>query len=235
MTTAPADRIPGLIAAVTLITPFMLMGVTASVLGQAIGWPASLGDPASITLPRLIEKADAVKLGYSCYLAVAMLLVPATAAMSARLRLSPSLGGFLLTLAGMSALAKAIGICRWLFAMPELARAYVAPGADQATLSAIFEALNAYLGGIGELLGVGLISGVWTLVIGWAVIRAPGRIAKLVGGYVMLSGLGLFGVTLPFFGIEVGGLLSVANRAWLLGLAAMGVWALTTPKTAASA
>ena len=59
--------------------------------------------------------------------------------------------------------------------------------------------------------------------------------ATLVGAYVMISALGLFGVTLPFFGIELGGLLSVANRAWLLGLTAMGIWALTAPKPSASA
>ncbi len=235
MATPTTDRTTSYIAAITLIAPFFLMGATVSVLGQAIGWPASLDDPASITLPRLIEQAAAVKLGYGCYLLMALLLIPATAAMSARLRLSPAMSGLLLTLAGVSALAKAIGICRWLFAMPQLAKAYLAPGADQATISAVFEALNAYLGGIGELLGVGFISGIWTLVIGWTLIYAPGRFAKIVGGYVMVSGVGLLGLPLSFFGIEMGGLLMVANIAWLLGLAAMGVWALTAPRPAATA
>jgi hypothetical protein len=45
---------------------------------------------------------------------------------------------------------KAIGITRWLFAMPVLADAFVAPGADQAQIGIVFEMLNAWAGGIGE-------------------------------------------------------------------------------------
>lgn len=51
----------------------LLIFIPTIVLGQAIGWPASLGDPASVALPRLLEQESAVRLGYSAYLFYSML------------------------------------------------------------------------------------------------------------------------------------------------------------------
>jgi hypothetical protein len=43
------------------------------VLGAAINWPDSLGDPASVDLPRLLENEVAVRIGYFSYLSYSVL------------------------------------------------------------------------------------------------------------------------------------------------------------------
>ncbi len=81
---------------------------------------------------------------------VGILLVPAAAALNARLGLSGAMASITMALAIMSAVGKSIGITRWLFAMPGLAQAYVSPGAYQPGIAQLYETLNAYAGGIGE-------------------------------------------------------------------------------------
>lgn len=144
------QRTAGLIAGFFLIAQFVLMWVTFFVLSSSINWPASLDDPASIALPRLLDHYGSVMTGYSLYLLVALLLVPATAALNRRFGLTGTLEQTALALAIISAMAKAIGITRWLFAMPTLAQAY-ASGANRATIELLFTTLNAYGGGLARL------------------------------------------------------------------------------------
>jgi hypothetical protein len=54
----------------------LLIFVPLAVLGGAIGWPASLGDPAAVALPRLLENEGAVRFGYLVYLAYSVLFLP---------------------------------------------------------------------------------------------------------------------------------------------------------------
>jgi len=232
VTSDPTSRTPGRLAAVFLCSQFTLMWTAFFILFAAINWPVSLDDPAAMALPRVIEQAGPMTIGYSCYLMVGLLLVPATAALNARLGLTGALAGLTLSLATISAIAKAIGITRWLFAMPVLAHAYVAPGADHATIAVIFETLNAYAGGIGEILGVGLISGVWTLVIAAVVFRQPGRVTKTLGVFAFLTGIGLLATVPAGFGVDLGPVLTLSGVVWQFALLGIGLWALTTPRAA---
>jgi len=226
-TSSTPSRVAGLWAALTLTAQFVLIWTTFFILSSAIGWPASLDDPASIALPRLLENGPAVMIGYGCYLLAALLLVPATAALNGRLGLTGPLGQLTLGLATLSAIAKVIGISRWLFVMPELAHAYVQPGSDTGGIDLLFGAINSYAGGIGEIVGVGLVSGVWTLVVAWAVWRTPGVITTALAGFLGLTGLGLF-LTIPAgFGLELGPILTLGNIAWQFALLGLGLWALT--------
>ncbi|MBX9745260.1 MAG: hypothetical protein K2X34_00060, partial [Hyphomonadaceae bacterium] len=181
---------------------------------------------------RLIAEADAVAIGYACYLLVGLLLIPATAALNTRLGLGGGLAAATMALATFSAIAKSIGITRWLFAMPGLAQAYVAPGADQAGITLLYETLNAYAGGIGEILGVGLMSGLWTLLIASAVFRAHGLIPKLIGGFAFVTGIGLMATIPAGFGVDLGPVLTLSGVAWQFALFAIALWSLTTPRAA---
>lgn len=89
---AGADRL----AAAALIAQFLLILTTFVVLSGAIDWPASLDDPASVALPRLITQAGPVMIGYGSYLIAALLLVPATAGLNGRLGLSGPVAGLAL-------------------------------------------------------------------------------------------------------------------------------------------
>jgi hypothetical protein len=221
------SRVSGLWAGLTLTTQFVLIWTTFFVLSSAIGWPASLDDPASIALPRLAEDGPAVMLGYGCYLLAALLLVPATAALNGRLGISGPLAQATLGLAVVSAVAKMIGISRWLFVMPDLAVAYGQPGADLGGIDQLFSAINAYAGGIGEVIGVGLVSGVWSLTVAAALWRVGGMVPTALAGLLGLTGLGLF-LTIPAgLGMELGPVLTLTNIAWQFALFAVGLWALT--------
>lgn len=224
--------VAGRFAAGFLIAQFLLMWAAFFVLSNAINWPMSLDDPAAIALPRVLAQAQPMMIGYGCYLMVGLLLVPATAALNARLGLTGATAGLTLALATLSAMAKSIGITRWLFAMPTLARAYVAPDADQAAIAVMFETLNAYAGGIGEILGVGLISGLWTLVMARELARRPHIAVKALAGFVALTGIGLL-VTIPAgFGVDLGPVLMLSGVAWQCALFGIALWALTQPKSA---
>jgi hypothetical protein len=229
-----SPHIAGRFSALFLVIQYCLMLTTFIVLSSAINWPVSLDDPASIALPRVIEFAGTMQFGYLCYLAVAILLIPATAALNARLGLTGALANTTMALATLSAIAKCIGISRWLFAMPVLAKAYEATGADKDTIATIFELLNAYAGNIGEVIGVGLISGIWTMIIAWAIYKQPGRFTKFFGLFIAFTGLcllasvpGGFGAQ-SMLGIAIGDILTLNGFLWQHGLLAIGLWSLTT-------
>jgi hypothetical protein len=232
------SRLPGRYAAVILISQYFLMLSAYLILSTTINWPVSLDDPASIALPRLLEFAQPIRTGYIFYLTVGILFIPATIALNARLRLTGALAHTTLALAIFSAVAKSIGISRWLFAMPVLAHAYVAPGADTATIGVVFDMLNEYAGGIGEILGVGLLSGVWTLLVGGVIFSKPGRFTKPLGSFVVVTGVLLLATVPAGFGVEsilgiaMGDLLTLNGIVWQAGLLLIGLWSLTAPRHA---
>jgi hypothetical protein len=226
------SRQSGQFAAFFLITQYILMLSAFIILSSAIDWPQSLDDPASIALPRVLGQSQFMLLGYGFYFLVGILFIPATVALNARLGITGSMASMTVALATFSAIAKSIGITRWLFAMPTLAEAYVAPGADTQTIGAIFAVLNEYAGGIGEILGVGLMSGIWTILMARELFKKPGKIAKPLAVFVFLTALILFATIPAGFGIDMGPVLTVSGIIWQAGLLAMGLWALTSPPEA---
>lgn len=232
MTLPIPSRASGKYAAFFLILQYILMLSTFMILSSAIDWPASLDDPASIALPRVIEQSGAMMLGYGSYLMVGLLLIPATVALNARIGITGQMAHATVALATLSAIAKSIGITRWLFAMPVLAQADAAPGADRAVIAIIYETLNAYAGGIGEMLGVGLISGIWTVLIANALFKHDGKIAKPLAIFVLATAFLLFATIPAGFGIDMGPVLTISGIIWQAGLLGMGLWALTAPRAA---
>ena len=108
--------------------------------------------------------------------------------------------------------------------MPVLAAAWVAPEATETTRAAIsvaFDALNAYAGGVGELMGVGLFAGVWTVLLSVALLH---RGARAVGLFGLVAAVGLF-TTLPsVLGLESAILLTLSGIVWQLWTATLAVW-----------
>lgn len=110
--------------------------------------------------------------------------------------------------------------------MPGLAVAYTNPEATEATKDAIavvYEAFNAYAGGIGELLGVGLFAGVWTVLISVALVRLGGG-ARLIGLAGFVAAAGLFSTLPSVVGIESPILLTLSGILWQLWTAVLAVW-----------
>ncbi len=215
------------VAAALLAVQGLLMFVPLTVLGSAIGWPASLGDPAAVALPRLLENEGAVRLGYTAYLAYSVLFLPVAIWTTHTLTRGHDgpLARLAMGFAVASTVARCIGILRWLTAMPVLARAHAAApdDASRSALAADYELLNAFGGGIGELLGVALFAVGWlvtTLVAAWRVGEAPRWL--LVSGMVPAAGLALPLVELG--GLDAGPLVTVGAASlqlWFLAAAAV--------------
>ncbi|MBC8163830.1 MAG: DUF4386 family protein [Roseiflexaceae bacterium] len=216
----------GLMVAVTLT--FL---VTLAVLSTRINWPASLDEPASVVLPRILEQRPAVMLGYGSYLLSSLLMIPM--ALLVRRALDPARASALLgiatTLGVLAGVVKPLGILRWLSAMPALAAAYTSPMATPSgreSIEIVYTALNAYAGTLGEILGVAVLGGGWLLLLGCALVQQN---KQLLGWSGVLVGLLSLVPLAELFGANVGLLITLGNAAWYLWVLAAGVALLAQP------
>ncbi|NJS39542.1 MAG: DUF4386 family protein [Rhodobacteraceae bacterium] len=226
MTLSETHPRPYRLSGLLLLAQFVLMWAAFFILMPAINWPASLGEPPAVILPLILEQAGPVFAGYTSYLLHALLLIPLAVTLRATLKMSPIMGTTAVALGVLAGLAKALGITRWLFLMPGLAVAYTNPEASEATRDAIavvYEAFNAYAGGLGELLGVGLFAGVWTVLISVALVRLGGG-ARLIGLAGFIAAAGLFSTLPSVVGIESPILLTLSGIVWQIWTAVLAVW-----------
>jgi hypothetical protein len=217
-----------LVGLLVLVQAFLIF-VPMVILGGAIDWPASLDFPPGQVLPLIAANLQGVRLGYGVYLfysvmwtvmgtAIAWLAVRRVGAFDPALMLAVGL-------ASASALARAIGIIRWLTASSALADAHAAPGADRPAIEAVQLAVNAWGGAIGENLGVAIFAGAWTLVVALLILRHGGLprwlglLAIPVGMIVMLPALEMFGVSLVSVVI-----LTSFMHVWLMLVGVTAVW-----------
>lgn len=227
----PHGRHPRL-AALLLLTQFVCMWIAFFILMPAIDWPASLDQPPSVVLPLIAQEAGPVFAGYTFYLMHALLLVPLAIVLAGTLRMTRTLGSLAVTLGVLAGLAKALGIVRWIFLMPVLAASYLDPAASvasRAAIEAITIAFNAYAGGVGELLGVGLFAGLWTVLISIALLRAGARWLGLTG---LVAALGLLATLASVAGFESAILLTLSGIVWQVWTAAVAVWHLRSSREA---
>ena len=220
---AARSRSVAQVGAILLSGQFVAMWAAFFILAPAINWPASLGEPPEIILPLIRTQSGAVFLGYLSYLIHALLLIPAAAILPAALGMTPVRGLTAALIGALAGFAKALGISRWLFLMPSLADAYAAPdvtSATQAAIGVVYQAFNAYAGGIGEVLGVGLFAGVWTVLLSVALLRARARILGIAG---LAASVLLFSTLPSVVGIESPILLTVSGIAWQFWTLALAV------------
>ena len=220
-----------------LIAEGLLAFAPVVVLGAAIGWPASLGSPAAEQLAAIHAHASAVTAGYGLYLLYSVLIAPVLIALAARVfsdsgGLLQPLAATVAAFAALSALARAIGILRWLTVMPMLASAHAtADPASRTQIELTFHAITKYGGGIGEVLGVSLLMAIalGTLSIGaW---RSGGLPLALAGtGAVVATALAA--LSLPAFGGPEVMPVAAAVSGLSLWMLVVGVWCWrTAPQT----
>jgi hypothetical protein len=180
--TAGARRI----ASILLIAEPLLFFAAFAVLGAAINWPASLGLPFDQALPLIAANLFNVRTGYGLYLTSSLLTAPLAVALlfaMGRDKIGLAFGLSALFMV-MAALFKAMGITRWMIAMPALAEMLAGANGDAATIAAVratFVGLNEYAGGgLGEWMGVGLMTGLWMACLAVAVWPAHKLIAALM-------------------------------------------------------
>jgi hypothetical protein len=211
-----------------LIAESLLIFVPLTVLGSAINWPKSLNDPADKILPLLVENASAVRFGYLVYLGYSILFW-AIASLTIRVLNGEESDSVWLRIANgfgiASAVARCLGIIRWLVAMPALAKLYTDPTISTGTresIAVVYRALNDYAGSIGEVLGVSLFAGLWLTIVSVRILQT--RILPRWLGFLGLVSATLLGVQLArLFSVDLGAFISVSVSVLQLWFLAMGI------------
>ena len=221
-------------AAILLIGVPIAFNVAFLELARVFDYPDILRREPSEVLRRFAAGGPGLILRWEMLLLSALAMLPLVAVVAVVLDPPAELAVSSVVIGVAAALVQALGLVRWPFAMPELARRYAAAeGADAAetrrTIEIVFATLHRLLGvGIGEHLGY-LLTGLWTLLTAASVLATsmlPGWLG-LIGipiGMAMLVG------SLEFVGRNeergwgpAGTIVPIAYVAWSLWLVALGV------------
>jgi hypothetical protein len=136
------------------------------------------------------------------------------------------------TIGVLAGLVQVLGLLRWVFLVPSLARAHSEPQASPAQREAtegIFRAFHQYLGvGVGEHLGY-LLTGLWSFLVGLAIVLGD-TLAPWLGWPGMLIGAGVAVGSAEFLGPNeergwalAGAAIPILYIAWSIWLLGLGI------------
>ena len=200
-------------------------------LGRTFDYPNILREPAGVILRRFDAGGSGLVLRWQLLLTSAVAMLPLVALVGVALAAPAELTVSGVVIGSAAAIVQALGLVRWPFAVPELARRYVA--ADEPTtreaIDVVFATLHRLLGvGIGEHLGY-LLTGVWTLLIAGSVMSTavlPGWLGWLgvpIGAALLIGSLEFVGPNERNGWSVAGIIVPIAYIAWSLWLVALGV------------
>jgi hypothetical protein len=227
-----------IVTAILLIAVPIAFNLAFFELGRAFDYPNILRKEPDEILRRFAAGGSGLILRWEALLVSALLMLPLAAMVAVVLGPSPALTVLSVVVGAAAALVQGLGLVRWPFAVPELARRYVSapdgPDGDatRRTVEVVFATLHRLLGvGIGEHLGY-LLTGLWTLLVAASILSTavlPGwlGIVGLAIGVALLIG------TLEFVGPNerdgwplAGTIVPIAYIAWSVWLIALGVFLL---------
>jgi Domain of unknown function (DUF4386) len=203
-------------------------------LGRAFDYPAILRREPDEILRRFAAGGSGLLLRWHLLFVSALAMMPLTVLLAVVLDAGSVLTPLTMVVGVVAAVVQALGLGRWLFAVPELARRYVATEGAEATstrqaIEVGFAVLHRYLGvGVGEHLGY-LATGLWTILVAGSILQGtilPAWLAIL--GVVI--GLALLVGTLEFVGPNerdgwalAGTIVPIAYIAWSIWLIVLGL------------
>jgi len=203
-------------------------------LGRAFDYPNILREEPDEVLRRFAAGGSGLILRWQALLVSALAMLPLVALLAVAIGASTPLTVAAVVIGSAAALVQAIGLVRWPFAVPELARRHVAAeGPDGAptrqTIEVIFATVNRLFGvGIGEHLGY-LLTGVWTIIVAVSVVSTT-AIAAWLGWIGVPIGAAMLVGSLEFVGSNeeagwsfAGAIVPIAYIAWSIWLIALGI------------
>jgi hypothetical protein len=226
------------VTAVLLILVPIAFNVAFFELGRAFDYPNILRKEPDEILRRFVAGGSGLILRWEALLISALLMLPLAALLAVVLGASPALSVLSIVVGATAALVQGLGLVRWPFAVPELARRYVAApdgpegDATRRTVEVVFATLHRLLGvGIGEHLGY-LFTGLWTLLVSGSILSTSVLPAWL-GIVGIVVGIALLVGTLEFVGPNeregwqlAGTIVPIAYIAWSVWLIALGLFML---------
>lgn len=223
-------------AAVLLIVMPLAFNAAFAGLAATFDYPDILRKPSHEILQRFRDGGPRLVLLWWSFAMTAVLLAPASIMLSSALEGADSTLLALGSAAGvLAAVVQFLGLIRWPFLVPYLARTAADPKASQARMEAVdivFQSFNRYLGvAVGEHLGY-LFTGAWSILAGVAMTQSTavpvwlGTVGIVVGGVLALCSLEFVG---PFEskGFRLAAALTpVTYIVWSLWLVMVGVFLL---------
>jgi len=227
-----------LATAILLIVVPLAFNLAFFELGRAFDYPDILRREPDEILRRFAAGGSGLILRWQALLVSALLMLPLAVLLAVVLGASPALTALSIAVGAVAALVQGLGLVRWPFAVPELARRYVAApdgpegDATRDAVEVVFATLHRLLGvGIGEHLGY-LFTGLWTLLIA-ASILSTAILPAWLGIVALPIGVALLVGTLEFVGPNerdgwalAGTIVPIAYIAWSVWLIALGVFLL---------
>jgi hypothetical protein len=203
-------------------------------LGRTFDYPGILRESADVILRRFAAGGTALLLRWQALLLSALAMLPLVAVLASALGASQTLTLASVVIGSAAALVQAIGLVRWPFLVPELARRYVAAegpdaGSTRQAIEVTFATQHRLLGvGIGEHLGY-LLTGLWTILVAASIVSTT-TVAPWLGWVGVPIGVALLVGSLEFVGpYEKAGwpvaetIVPIAYIAWSLWLIALGI------------
>ena len=223
---------------VLLIVLPIAYNVLFTILARSFDYPDILRRPTAEVLARFSAGGSKLVLTWWGFAMSAVLLAPAAVLVSASFAdADPTLLAGATSFGLLAAAVQFLGLIRWPFAVPHLARVMADPTSTASKREAadvIFQTLNRYLGvAVGEHLGY-MFTGLWTALVGIAVIQS--EVLHPAFGVIglVLAPLFLIGAT-EFVGANerdgarfAGTLVPIAYIGWSLWLLVLGIALLVT-------
>ncbi len=203
-------------------------------LGRTFDYPTILREPTGQILSRFAAGGTPLVLRWQALLLSAVAMLPLAALVGVALGADSALTVTGIVTGVAAAIVQSLGLVRWPFAVPELARRYVAAqgpeaAAERQAIEVVFATMHRLLGvGIGEHLGY-LLTGLWTLLVAVSIVSAE-AVAAWLGWIGVPIGVALMVGSLEFVGPNeragwsiAGTIVPIAYVAWSVWLIAIGV------------
>ena len=203
-------------------------------LGRVFDYPNILRREPDEILRRFAAGGSGLILRWQALLVSALAMLPLVALVPVVLDAPEALGVGSIVIGTGAALVQALGLARWPFVVPELARRYIAAEGPAAvstrqSIEVVFAALHRLFGvGIGEHLGY-LLTGIWTFLVAASVLSTTvlpgwlGWIGMPIGAALIVGSLEFVGPSEERGWSLAGVIVPIAYVAWSLWLISLGV------------
>lgn len=218
------------ITAVSLILLPVAFNAFFGVLAAIFDYPDVLRQPTGEILERFREGGTRLILVWWGFAVTAVLFGPVSVLVALQLDAPEGVRAISVVLGAMAATVQFLGLMRWPFLVPELARRHLVGGAtEQLMIDVVFQSFNRVLGvAVGEHLGY-MFTGLWTVsvAIGWHGVHTGTPWISVAG---IVIGVALVGCSFEFVGSHeekgwpiAARVTPIAYVAWSLWLVMLGV------------
>ena len=204
-----------------------------ALLARSFDYPDILRRPTAEVLERFAGGGSRLILTWWAFAMSAVLLAPTAVLVSATfVDANPTLLSIATAIGLLAAVVQFLGLVRWPFVVPHLAREMADPASGagrKEAVDVIFQTLNRYLGvAVGEHLGY-IFTGAWTALVGAAILQSE-VLHPAFGVLGLVMGPLFFVGSMEFVGSNetegwklAGTLVPITYIGWSLWLLVMGI------------